>query len=77
MLIVVAFCIALNVTLQEVGEHDLVDLRFGRFQSLEAFGRFGVHGCNKRHKNELVKKKKVQEKLNHYFFSSTPVSFSE
>ena len=57
MLIVAAFCIALNVTLQEVGEHDLVDLKFGRFQSLEAFGRFGVHGCNKRHKNELVKKK--------------------
>lgn len=56
MLIVAAFCIALNVTLQEVGEHDLVDLRFGRFQSLEAFGGFGVHGCNTRHKNERVRK---------------------
>ena len=53
MLIAAAFCIALSVTLQEVGEHDLVALRF---HTTEVLGRFGVHGCNKIRKNELVQK---------------------
>lgn len=38
MLIVAAFCIALNVTLQEVGEHDLVGLRFGGFKVWKSWG---------------------------------------
>ena len=66
MLIVAAFCIALNVTLQEVGEHDLVGLRFGGFKSLEVLGDLVFMVVTKGTKMNLSKKN-VQEKLNNYF----------